>query len=81
MKNYRGDRDQAVDLLAEVQEHGVSAESILDFILTHSLSGADALFAMRDVKAEFIEDDEDEDEDDREQRELDEIKRIEQDED
>jgi len=57
----RGNRDQAVDLLSELQENGVSAQSILNFILTHSLSGDNALYAMRDAKAEFL-DDEEEDE-------------------
>ena len=56
----RSNRDQAVDLLEELQENGVSAQSILNFILTHSLSGDYALYAMRDAKAEFLED-EDED--------------------
>ena len=60
----RGNRDQALDLLEELQENGVSAQSILNFILTHSLSGDYALYAMRDAKAEFLDDeDEDEDED------------------
>jgi hypothetical protein len=56
----RSNRDQAVDLLQELQENGVSAQSILDFVLTHSLSGDYALFAMRDAKAEFLEDEDEE---------------------
>ena len=59
----RGNRDQAVDLLSELQENGVSAQSILNFILTHSLSGDNALYAMRDAKAEFLDDEDYEDED------------------
>jgi hypothetical protein len=56
----RGNRDQAVDLLEELQENGVSAQRILDFLLTHSLSGDYALYAMRDAKAEFLDEEEEE---------------------
>jgi len=58
----RTNRSQAMELLSELQENGVSAESMLHFILTYSLSGEDALYAMRDVKAEFL-DEEDYEED------------------
>ena len=60
----RSSRDQAVDKMSELLEM-ISAERILDYLITNHLSGADALEAMLDVEQEFFpnEDEEEEDED------------------
>jgi hypothetical protein len=58
----RSTRDQAVDKMSELLDM-ISAERILDYLITNHFSGQDALDAMLDVEQEFfLNEEEEEDE-------------------
>ena len=71
--NQRSNRDQAVDKLEELKDM-ISAERLLDYVISNYLSGSEALNAMICAEEEFFPKEEDEDE-----KELEEIKTIEDD--
>ena len=54
----RSTRDQAVDKMSELLDM-ISAERMLDYLITNHLSGTDALAAMVSVEEEFFPNDED----------------------
>jgi hypothetical protein len=58
----RSTRDQAVDKMSELLDM-ISAERILDYLITNHFSGQDALDAMLDVEQEFFPNEEEEEED------------------
>jgi hypothetical protein len=55
----RSTRDQAVDKMSELLDM-ISAERILDYLITNHFSGQDALDAMLDVEQEFFPNEEEE---------------------
>jgi hypothetical protein len=55
----RSQRDQAVDKMSELLDM-ISAERILDYLITNHFSGQDALDAMLDVEQEFFPNEEEE---------------------
>jgi len=55
----RSTRDQAVDKMSELLDM-ISAERILDYLITNHFSGQDALDAMLDVEQEFFPSEEEE---------------------
>jgi len=55
----RSTRDQAVDKMSELLDM-ISAERILDYLITNHLSGQDALDAMESVEEEFFPNEEEE---------------------
>lgn len=59
----RSSRDQAVDKMSELLDM-ISAERVLDYLITNHLSGADALAAMLDAEQEFFPNEDVEDEED-----------------
>lgn len=58
----RGLRDQAIDKMSELSDV-ISAERMLDYLVTNHLSGVEALAAMKSVEQEFLLNDEEDDED------------------
>ena len=54
----RSTRDQAADKMSELLDM-ISAERMLDYLITNHLSGTDALAAMVSVEEEFFPNDED----------------------
>ena len=65
----RSSRDQAVDKMSELLDM-ISAERILDYLITNHFSGADALEAMESVEEEFFPSEDEEEEEDEEDFEL-----------
>jgi hypothetical protein len=56
------DRNKAFELQERLQENGISAQALLDFVLSDYSSGSYALGAMQSALVEFgLEDDEDDD--------------------
>jgi hypothetical protein len=55
----RSTRDQAVDKMSELLDM-ISAERILDYLITNHFSGQNALDAMLDVEQEFFPNEEEE---------------------
>jgi hypothetical protein len=55
----RSQRDQAVDKMSELLDM-ISAERILDYLITNHFSGTEALRAMLDVEQEFFPNEEEE---------------------
>ena len=61
------DRNKAFELQERLEENGISAQSLLDFLVNNYLSGSEVLEAMKSALVEFgleKEEDEDEEEDD-----------------
>ena len=85
------DRNKAFELQERLEQNGISAQSLLDYLVNNYFSGSEVLGAMESALVEFDledeeeyeeeewQDEEDEGPDQREQRELEEIKRIEAD--
>jgi len=61
----RSSRDRAVDKMSELLDM-ISAERMLDYLITNHLSGDDAFNAMESIEEEFFPNDEDEEEEDEE---------------
>ena len=64
----RSSRDKAVDKMSELLDM-ISAERMLDYLITNHLSGHDAFNAMESIEEEFFPNDEDEEEEDEEEDE------------
>ena len=56
------DRNKAFELQERLQENGISAQTLLDFIINNYSSGSYALGAMQSAVLEFLEEEDDEDE-------------------
>ena len=59
----RSSRDKAVDKMSELLEM-ISAERMLDYLITNHLSGHDAFNAMESIEEEFFPNEDEEDEED-----------------
>jgi hypothetical protein len=55
----RSTRDKAVDKMSELLDM-ISAERMLDFLITNHLSGTDAFNAMESIEEEFFPNEEEE---------------------
>jgi len=65
------DRNKAFELQERLRENGISAQALLDFVLSDYSSGSYALGAMQSALIEFgLEEEEDEDEEDEDQYEV-----------